>query len=67
MISKATRLLDFAFKKEGNCNVMKSHNQLCDECNLIGIISYHNSSQGQISHPLPNLSNLSNQPFKSIF
>ncbi len=33
-------------KREGNCNVIKSHDQSDDRSNLIGAISYHNLFQG---------------------
>ena len=56
---------------------MKSHDQSHDRSNLIGTISYYNSSQGCISYSspdLPNLTfqitfqiNLSNQPFESTY
>ncbi len=53
----------FAFKKKGNCNIMKSYNQLRDISNLIGTILYHNLSWGWpfINHLLPDLPNLLGQ------
>ncbi len=56
-----TRLLELASKREGNCDVMKSYDQLCDRSNLIGTISDHCwscISQGRLSHQSPDLSNL---------
>ncbi len=46
---------------------MKSYDQSRDGSNLIRTISYHNSSQGWLSHQSPDLSNLPNQPFESTF
>ena len=72
MILNATRLSELAYKREGNCNVMKSHDQSRDESNQIETISYHNLSRVRslINHPLLDLSNQINlliQPFDSTF
>ena len=48
---------------------MKSYDQSRDGSNQIGIILYHNLSQGWllINYPSPDLPNLFGQPFKSTF
>ena len=69
MISNVIHLLEFAFKREGNCNVMKSHYESYDGFNLIGTILYYNLSRGGlfINHPSPDLLNLLSQPSKLNF
>ncbi len=56
-----TCLSELVSKREGNCNVIKLHNQLRDRSKLIGTISYHNLSQSWLNHPSPDLS------FKSTY
>ena len=56
-------------KKEGNCNVMRLHDQSRDRSNLIGTISYHNSSRGWplINYLSLDLPNFLDQPFDNQF
>ena len=69
MISNATCLSELASKRNGNYNVMRSHNSLNDRFNLIRTILYYNLFQGWslINPPLFDLPNLLSQLFKSIF
>ena len=75
MISNTTSLSELVFKKKGNCNVMKLHDQSWNRFNLIETILYHNLSQSKplinnLSPNLPNLTfriNFSNQSFKSTY
>ena len=69
IISNAIYLLELAFKKKSNYNVMKLYNQSHDRSNLIKTILYHNSSQNWplINHPSLDLLNFFNQLFKLSF
>ena len=60
---KATSLVNWC-SLMSRYNVMRSYDQSRDGSNLIRTILYYNSSQGWLSHPSPDLPNLT---FQTIF
>ena len=62
-----TRLLEFVSKREGNCNVMKSHNQSHDRSNQIGTILYQTYCKVDLSFIIHHLTYLIKSTFQINF